>query len=86
MSPRVGQEASEISPLNAGGEDMTSVGYGSATESGSESTTLKGILRSAPSDLRGSMRSLRALVDAHTGIFLFLEIHEFWFAECPPNY
>lgn len=70
MSPRVGQEASEISPLNAGGEDTTSVGYGSATENGgSESTTLKGILRSAPSDLRGSMRSLKALVDAHTGIF-----------------
>ena len=68
----------ELSRLTAPAAETTSNGdvseYGSLANS--EATpSLKKILASAPSDLRGSMQSLKGMINDHTGT---LEL-PFWF-------
>ena len=73
MGPQGSQEASETSPLNARQNNETGIAYGSSTENdGGAQTTSNGLFGRGASDLRGSMRSIRALVNEHTGTTIFL--------------
>lgn len=74
MAPPDNKSTGEFCPLTGADASMTTLplGYGATSGndegfSAADSPSFRAILRKAPSDVRESIKSLKGLIDEHTG-------------------